>query len=220
MIRFKILRALGRLRSNNPRLPIDHRAVSTSIDQNMKAAFRYMRWRHTLEQATQEVPPDLSDHHETLIGLLRDKQTHAVERLFRLMNLDANDEEFSRIYRGFRSRKREARAGSRELVENLVQASLRRPLLRLIDDLYEPSAMNEERSNGNTPTYDAVLGELLVSGIESLSSFAAYLAGKRKVQSLSAILHEVVPLSRSHAGILRATIAALSRGPAFGSPNG
>jgi ATP:ADP antiporter, AAA family len=216
MIRFKVLRALGRLRANNPHLPIDHRAIRVSIDQNIASAFRFMRWRHSLERVTSAGRSGLEVHHDALIGLLRDKQTHTVERLFRLLNLYADDDEFARIHRGLHSPKREARAGSRELIENLVDAPLRRPLLTLIDDLYEQTSTGETEVMADMASDETVLGELLTSGIESLSSFAAYLAGRRGLGSLSATLRTVVPLSSSHAGILQDAVERLGATAATG----
>ena len=73
-----------------------------------------------------------------LVLLLRDKQDHALERLFRLLNLYANNAEFRGIFRGLHSPRKESRASSRELLESLLFSPLKRPLLTLVDDLLEP----------------------------------------------------------------------------------
>ena len=69
-------------------------------------------------------------------------------------------------------------------------------------------------------SYEAALGELLTSGIESLSSFAAYLAGRRGLGALSRVLRDVVPLSSSHAGILSNALTALGAPAATGGEHG
>lgn len=221
MIRFKILRALGKLRTNNPRLPLDHRAIEQALEQNVNAAFRFMRWKHALESKTATVPGRLREHHEILVGLLRDKQAHTLERLFRLLNLQANDEEFLRIYRGLHSPKREARAGSRELIEHVVQPPVRRSMLTLVDDLYDVVGVGSPNDDsGRFPRYEDVLGELLASGIQSVSSFAAHQAKELRLVGLGDSLGRIKPLSPAHAAVLKDAADALRRASAGTSSRG
>jgi hypothetical protein len=220
MVRFKLLRGLGRLRRINPQLPLDRRGLEQSIDQNVRAGFRFMRWRRALQAGTGAVPPNLTEQHSILLELLRDKQAHALERLFRLLNLHANDEEFLRIYRGLQSARREAQAGSRELIEHIVKPPLRRSILALVDDLYDPTGSASDRDDDSIPSFDEALGELIESHTESLSSFAAYEAGVLGIGRLRKRLVGMKTYSSSHAAILRNAIAALDSGAASEAPNG
>jgi HEAT repeat protein len=210
MIRFKILRALGRMRAVNDKLPLDHLGLGRSIEQNIESAFRFMRWKRACSAETVRVPAHVEPYHRMLVELLADKQAHTLERLFRLLNLQANDEEFLRVYRGFQSAKREARAGSRELVEYLVQPHIRRAILTLADDLDDPSAAVGSDENGRIPTFEQAIRELLESGIESLSSLAAYMAGMLGWDQLRPALERIDAQSESQSAIVQAAIAALS----------
>ena len=203
MIRFKVLRALGRMRSMNAALSLDNKTIRQSIEQNLEAAFRYMRWRNSLEQHSGTIAGDWSEYHKLLIDLLHDKQSHTLQRLFRLLNLSAFDEEFLRIYRGLHSRRREARASSRELIEHIIEPEKARQILKLIDDLFEPAAKPEtERRSASTSDWEKTLAELFASGIESLSSLAALEIGKLRIAALKPALEAAVPLSASHAELI------------------
>ncbi len=170
MMRFKVLRALGRLRADHPGLPLDEAVLTRAFQQTLGVAFDYMRWRHSLDDGVRAQPARRTDVHDALVVLLRDKQMHSVERLFRLLNLITNDEDFVRIHHGLQSVRRETRAGSRELVEHIVVQRFREPLIALIDDLYEQASLPTlERAD----RYDAVLAELAAGPVESVSAFAS-----------------------------------------------
>jgi len=210
MIRFKVLRALGRMRSMNSALVLDTKTIAQSIQQNLISAFRYMRWRNTLEQRSSEVPNDWREYHLLLTDLLRDKQSHTVQRLFRLLNLRANDEEFLRIYRGLHSDRREARASSHELIEHIVEPDVARQLLILIDDLFEPSAQNQpDQRSDRKGDWEKTLAEIFGCGVESLSSLAALEIGNLGVTRLRPVLEATQPLSASHADIIQNVLRLL-----------
>jgi HEAT repeat protein len=203
MVRFKILRALGRMRAVNDKLPLDGKVLRQAIEQNIDSAFRFMRWKHACSAQTPNLPAAVAEYHQMLIELLADKQAHTLERLFRLLNLLANDEEFLRVYRGFQSARREARSGSRELVEYLVEPHIRRTILALVDDL-EVGGGALAADAGERPTsFEQTLEELVESRIESLSSLAAYEIGALRMTRLQRSVSRVGALSDSHASLLK-----------------
>lgn len=208
MIRFKILRALGQLRSRQPALPLDGKVLQRAIQQNLAGAFRFMRWRHAVTLAVPPPAVEAAQQVEILADLLRDKHQHALERLFRLLNLATGNSDFPYIYRGLHSLRRESRASSRELLSHLVFPPIREPLLALIDDLLDPESTPVPP--GGRVALETILAELLESGFESVSSTAAYVIGELRVYSLMPALYDCRPLSREHADVLagaRATIA-------------
>ena len=204
MIRFKILRALGRWRNDQPHLPLDTTVLERSLHQTLSAGFRFMSWRRALEAGVREISPRGAETHELLVLLLRDKQDHALERLFRLLNLYAANDEFRGIFRGLHSPRKESRASSRELLEHLLFSPLKRPMLTLVDDLLEPpeSFFPEEDGWEQHAPYDTVLGELLDSGVESLSSLAAVQIGALGAVELGSRLSRCLPLSKAHLNVL------------------
>jgi hypothetical protein len=119
------------------------------------------------------------------------------------MGLRVNTDDFLRIYHGLHSPRRESRAGSRELLEHLVMPSMREPLLALIDDLYEPAATSQtDDGDENDETFETTIGEMLDSGIESLSCFAAAQIRQLDLRGLSHRLERTRALSVQHTEVL------------------
>jgi AAA family ATP:ADP antiporter len=205
MVRYKVLRALGRWRNAQPQLPLDAAILERSLHQTLSAGFRFMRWRRALEAGVRDHPGRDSEIHRLLVLLLRDKQDHALERLFRLLNLYTGNDEFRGIFRGLHSPRKEFRASSRELLEHLLFSRLKRPFLTLVDDLLEPSDSlpSFEESLGDSADYGAVLGELLESGVESLSSLAAAQIGSLGLLKLGSRLSLCPPISDSHLEVIQ-----------------
>ena len=146
----------------------------------LENALRLLHWRFVLERGAREEPRRQTDGHDLLISLVADKEAHATERLFRLLSLRHRDEDMKGIYRGLSSANPKVRAGSRELLENLLASPLREGLLALVDD-----APLEERLRRAAPVYpaaplgyEALLARLLEESGESLRSVAAHLVGE------------------------------------------
>jgi hypothetical protein len=211
MVRFKILRALGRWRNNQPHLPLDTHILERSLHQTLSAGFRFMSWRRDLDAGVGQDPARRTETHRVLTLLLRDKQDHALERLFRLLNLYTNNDEYRGMFRGLHSPRKESRASSRELLDHLLFSPLKRPMLTLVDDLLEPP----EAFAGPGPDredhlpYDAVLVELLNSGVESLSSLAAAQIGALGSTHLAPDLDRSAALSETHREVLEASRRSL-----------
>ena len=212
MIRFKLLRALGRWRRGQPHLPLDVRLLQDALGQALSAGFRLMGWRHRLESAARSAPALATEAHDVLVALLRDKQDHALERVFRLLNLQAGSEEFHRIYRGVHSANPSTRAGSRELLHHMILPPVRKALMTLVDDLH---GEGRETLGGRTDSsrvhdeYGRVLSELVGCGMESVSSVAAFHAVELGMTSVRAAVEAAQPRSEEHAELLARAAAVL-----------
>ncbi|MEE8409635.1 MAG: MFS transporter [Myxococcota bacterium] len=95
---FKILRGLGRLRADNPRLPIHAGTVRREIRSNLKRAVEVLNWRVDLSAATTANRRFETRGSELLIALLCEKERNAIERLFRLFKLLRPHEDFDLIH--------------------------------------------------------------------------------------------------------------------------
>ncbi|MDH3272377.1 MAG: HEAT repeat domain-containing protein [Gemmatimonadota bacterium] len=212
LIRFRVLRALGRWRREQPNFPLDGTLLQGALVQAVSTAFDLMQWRHTLTAGAATSPRRDTELHRVLVTLLRDKQDHALERAFRLLNLQSGSDEYQRVYRGLHSPIPQSRAGSRELLTHMVMPPLREPLTTLLDDLHgerDPTVMSGgERDPG--VEYLRAVAEIVSCGIESASSVAAAHATELQLTEVAAVIEGVPPVSAEHAATLARAARLLS----------
>ena len=174
LVRFKIIRGLGRIATENPGINFDDSVLDQAIERTIAATYRLIEWRAILENGAAEVPARLTPGHELLVALLRDKETHAIERLFRLLSLRFTRENFKPIHRGLGSTSAKIRATSRELTANVLRPPLRDLVIGLIDDVPDAERLAVQGPVTRTPpTYEQLLGELLEQPGETIRSLAA-----------------------------------------------
>lgn len=170
-VRFKTLRALIKLRRQNPKLSLDEALLRRAAEATLDHAEELRKWKLGLTNdvapppSATKIDPMQAAHH-LLVDLVRDKEQHATQRLFMLLDL-LYSEDFEDIERGLRSKKPKTRASSLELVENIVQPPLRARVLGLVGD---------EASLPEPPTYEAVLREMLSRGGSTMRTLAEYRA--------------------------------------------
>lgn len=213
LVRFKILRGIGRIRANNPALPLDAGIVDEAVRRTVEVSFRLVHWRQVLEEGARRLPERRTAGFDLLTTLLRDKEVHAVERLFRLLGLQFPREDVYRIYRGFESGSPKIRASSRELLENLLGPPLRAAVLALAD----PSP-GEDRLASAGPfhapgplIYEDLLGLMLEDPSESLRSIAAHHVAELGLVSLRPRLQALAPVENAFfvARVLERAVIAL-----------
>jgi AAA family ATP:ADP antiporter len=180
LIRFRVLRALGRLRRSDPGLVIDREKLYVAGRQTIRAALRYLDWRVSLEQAAREDPSRATPAQQLMVALLRDKEGHAVERVFRLLGLSYPGEDFERIFRGLKSATAKARASGRELIENLLPSPVRELTLALTDDApdSERLARVSEYYTRDALPYQPLLALIRERGGDTLAALVAYHVGE------------------------------------------
>jgi hypothetical protein len=112
--------------------------------------------------------------------LLRDKEAHRIERIFRLLQLRFRGEDVRSIHRGLGNTDRRVRAASRELLENLLEEPLRGTLMALVDDLppEERLARIPGHQQPRHDDYQAHLAQMAAVESTSLRSLAAFHAGE------------------------------------------
>jgi ATP/ADP translocase len=193
MVRFKIIRGLGRLAADHPELRLENRVLREATQRTLTQALQLSHWRATLLRGAREEPRRATRGHELLASLLHDKRVHALERVFRLLGLLQRGEDFRSIHRGLRNSNPKVRASSRELLENLVRPPLRPALLSLLDEL-APEAQPAAVAAFFKPrplSYEALLAELLEQGGESLRCIAAYHVGELGLRALRGQLESI-----------------------------
>jgi len=217
LVRFKILRGLGRLSADNPSLRLDAAVVEDGVVRTVAASYRLVHWRNLLEQGGRALPARTTPGFELLTTLLRDKEVHAVERLFRLLGLQFPREDVYRIYRGFHDSSPKIRASSRELMENLLRPPLRQAVLALADPVpgQDRLASAAPYYTPRTLSYEELLGLMLEDASESLRCIAAYHVAELGLVALRPQLQARAPVENAFfvSRVLERAIAALG-GPA------
>jgi AAA family ATP:ADP antiporter len=173
-VRFKVIRALVKLRRANPKLFLEGDLLRRVVESTLDHAEELHRWGLGLSGSNDEdVPPaslvgadPLRASHHLLLDLVRDKERHARQRLFMLFEL-LYGEDFDDIERGLRSRKPKTRASSLELLENLIRPPLRARVLDLVGEGPIVTAL---------PSYEEVLAEILTKASSTMRTLAEYRA--------------------------------------------
>ena len=184
-VRYRIIRGLNRLAAR-PDVDVDGGMLDPATEATLRGLFRLVHWRGVLERETAGDPRRVTPGHELLVQLLRDKETHAMERLSRLLALRYRGEDMKGVYRGLRSGDPRLRASSRELLEHLLAPPLRGAVLALVEEIPDPERLARATPFYAPPVldYEGVLAVLLDEGGESLRCIAAHHAGELRLQAL------------------------------------
>ncbi|MCC7542669.1 MAG: HEAT repeat domain-containing protein [Deltaproteobacteria bacterium] len=134
MVRYKVLRGLCNLHADSPDVPIDRQVLDQAIERTVADAFRMLDSLASLERGAEELVRRATPAHDLLVDLLRSKEQHAVDRLFRLLRLRHPREAFRDIQKGLSSPNAKTRASALELVENVLRGPLRVSVLALVGD--------------------------------------------------------------------------------------
>jgi hypothetical protein len=130
-VRYKILRGLGRLRADDPTMPIDAEALQGAAERFLERAATLLTYRVAWEAfAGAGVPPADRD---LLPALLEDKERRALESVFRVLHILEPSTEYALVYRGLAAGDARTRAGGREILENVLRGPLRPALLAMTD---------------------------------------------------------------------------------------
>ena len=180
---FKILRALGRMRSDEPDLEIDPGPISAYVRRSIEDAGRYRRLARALAD-------DTSPTGSLLGELLLEKRRHAIERTFRALGILYPGADLRSVYDAITSADDDRRMAAREILDEVLPADERAPLL---DEL-------ESRDPARAITYSSheeAIGALLVSSSDSLRCIAAHHVAQRHLVGLRSELVRLKPTTAS-----------------------
>jgi HEAT repeat protein len=186
MTRFKILRGLGRLQADNPRISLDRSALREVAHRTLERIIHVVTWRAAIEKDIAANATRRTRGSELLISLFEEKENNATERLFRLLHLLNPKEDFELIYAGLRSKDPKARSSSRELLEHLLEPELRDPVLALVDEVPDDQRLAVMHSYFRPPElgYAELLRTMLGDGSEAVRCIAAYHIGELGLDEL------------------------------------
>jgi ATP:ADP antiporter, AAA family len=168
---FKILRALGRLRDDQPRVAIDRATIRGYVRRTLADAARYT----TLGESFASWGPRRAST-ELIAELLADKRRYTIEHAFRALAILWPRSGLRSVHDAITSPDEERRAAAREVIEHLLPGDLRQPLLAVLDDL--PPHVRRGRLGslavGPFSSYEGLLAVLLEDRSESLRCVVAY----------------------------------------------
>jgi AAA family ATP:ADP antiporter len=132
---YKILRGLGRMRTDDPQLPVDRDALLAVAEALLARSVTMLTYRvawSALDRAELHPNPPRA---LLLPPVLEETERHAVEAVFRVLHIIDPEKGYDIAFRGLAASDAAARASGRELLENLVQGPLRKGLLAVTDTL-------------------------------------------------------------------------------------
>jgi ATP/ADP translocase/HEAT repeat protein len=188
---YKILRALGRMRANDPDLPIDPEPVRGYARRAVADAARYATFADELDAAGVRSPGA-----SLIRELVAEKCQWAFEHAFRALGILHPRADLRSIHDAIRSANDARRSAAHELVEALLPADLRVPLLAVLDRV--PPEVRRERLGELAPgpfaSYEAFMLCLLDEPSESLRCVVAYHVAERRLVGLRDDLARLRPL--------------------------
>jgi len=132
---FKILRGLGRMRANDPTIPIERDTLLQVAQRTLERAVMALHWRRGVEQMGAYEQDALTPAADLLVALLDEQERNAIQRVLRLLHVIEPTAQFRIIYDGLRSPDSKTQASSRELLSHVVPQPLREGILAMVDDV-------------------------------------------------------------------------------------
>jgi HEAT repeat protein len=183
MVRYRSIRALEGIIASQPMLRLDRHTLRDAIESTVGRCYRYLDRRISLERGVAETATRETPGCVLLRKMLADKETHAFDRLFRLLNLAHPKDGFLKIYRSLRSNRAAARTGSLELIENLIKPPLRSAVVGLVDDIPDEDRL-EYAGQYHKPlhlSYDDLLASMIRSSSADVRDITVFHIGELRL---------------------------------------
>ncbi|MBI3204623.1 MAG: HEAT repeat domain-containing protein [Myxococcales bacterium] len=187
LVRFRALRALGRL-VRNEGVKVDRPRLEAELIRNLLEALRFTALEAAFDPDA--VVPDAARASQRLLaGLIADKQRQARERAFRVLQMLHKNEDLRSVYFLLQSDDKRMRANALEFIDALMLSAKDEPraLLRLVVDDLSPSERVERAEaylQGRPRTRHAALAAMLGDLDDALATLAAYHVRAQSVAEL------------------------------------
>jgi hypothetical protein len=183
---FKILRALGRMRYDQPTLPVDPEPIRAYTLRATEDAQRYTTLGDRLraERSVSSATKDL------LADLMSEKRRHAIERAFRALGILHPRADMHSVHDAITSIDDERVGAAFEILDGLVESDLRMPLVAVL-------AARDTPAPAHAMSYEQLLSALLVDPSDSLRCVAAHHVAERRLVALRRELVRLRPITHS-----------------------
>jgi ATP/ADP translocase len=187
---YKILRAIGRMRADDPGLEIDEAAIDRYLRRAVADAARYVTFADHLDAAGPVTPGAA-----LIRDLLAEKRWGAFEHAFRALGILHPRAGLRSIHDAIRGANDTRHGAAQEVAEAVLPAELRVPLFAVLDGV--PPAVRRARLGGLAPgpfvSYEAFLATLLTDPSESLRCVVAYHVAEHRLIGLRGDLARLRP---------------------------
>jgi AAA family ATP:ADP antiporter len=187
---YKILRAVGRMRADDPGLVIDEAAIGGYLRRAVADAARYATFADQLDAAGPVTPG------ATLIReLLAEKRWWAFEHAFRALGILHPRAGLRSIHEAIRGTNDARHGAAQEIAEAVLPAELRVPLFAVLDGV-SPVLRRAQLGSlapGPFASYEAFIATLLDDRSESLRCVVAYHVAEHRLIGLRGDLARLRP---------------------------
>jgi hypothetical protein len=159
-----ILRALAARQKSGTALAFERGALVALAKATVAEIAAALGLRVAHEKLLASRPGASTTGAELLQKLLRDEEVEGIERLFLVLALLHPHERFARIQRGLTGGNAKARASSRELLENVVEPSLRAEVLAVTDDAPDEARLDALGAARAETSYDELVLAMVEQG--------------------------------------------------------
>jgi AAA family ATP:ADP antiporter len=179
LVRYRTLRALNQLRREDPGLKLQRSDLERVLAIELSTVFKDRSLRLAAANLKKNSEPTDCLAGALLLGMLEGKETLAVERVFRVLQLMFPRERVEHVYLAQRSGRADRRAAAEELLVELLGAPWREAMLAVVD----PDALGVKPLGAPWSLHELARPALFISALLGHSSeiirvLAASLAGE------------------------------------------
>lgn len=211
-LRYKILKALNRLRSNDANLVFDEHKILNQLFAELKQFYRHSQLLLAFNPVAIPLTEAGGRQQDLLTVSLLERQDRAMERIFRLLGLLYPHNDIHQAYYGLRSYRSQVRANTVEFLDNLLNPTIRKFILPIIDSkvtLGQRVRKGRAFWKWKAMTKEEALAELITPSDRWLCACAIYAAGALHLNGLS---ESIQSMRESFDPLLRETAVRVIKG--------
>jgi HEAT repeat protein len=214
-VAYKILRGLGRLRKDDPALPLDRAVLVPVAERTLERLVELLAYRVAYDLVRPrrarngEQSHAATDDVDLLERLLVEKERRALERVCRILQILEPSEDFATIFEALDAETPGLRATGRELIGHVLEGPFRDALLALTDSLPPGERLHIAASELEVATADEVAAAWRAAKKADASSIVA--AVRTVLERLQADRSVIL------ASVARHCLAGVAKGASEGS---